>query len=144
MTIVIEQLSLGGNGLSVMVKDTIDVAGRVTRASSQALDDAAPADTHADVVQALLDKGCHLVGKTSLHELAFGTTGINHWTGTAPNPRFPTRIPGGLPAVRQRPWPPGWRTLPSAPIPVVRCVSRRVVVGCLASNRRSVVSAVEA
>jgi amidase len=95
MTIVIEQLSLGGNGFSVMVKDTIDVAGRVTRASSQALDDAAPADTHADVVQALLDKGCHLVGKTSLHELAFGTTGINHWTGTAPNPRFPGRIPGG-------------------------------------------------
>ncbi|UUQ65337.1 amidase [Pseudomonas fuscovaginae UPB0736] len=95
MSIVIEQFSLGGNGPTVMVKDTIDVAGLVTRASSQALNTAPPASAHAEVVQALLDKGCHLVAKTSLHELAFGTTGINHWTGTAPNPRFPGRIPGG-------------------------------------------------
>lgn len=95
MTLVIEQLSLGGDGPTVMVKDTIDIAGLPTRASSQALDDAAPAAAHAEVVQALLDKGCRLVGKTSLHELAFGTTGINHWVGTAPNPRFPGRIPGG-------------------------------------------------
>ncbi|WP_339540923.1 amidase [Pseudomonas sp. RA_5y_Pfl1_P24] len=95
MTLVIEQLSLGGDGPTVMVKDTIDIAGLPTRASSQALEDAAPATAHADVVQALLEKGCRLVGKTSLHELAFGTTGINHWTGTAPNPRFPGRIPGG-------------------------------------------------
>ncbi|WP_339457100.1 MULTISPECIES: amidase [unclassified Pseudomonas] len=95
MTLVIEQLFLGGDGPTVMVKDTIDLAGLPTRASSQALEDAAPATVHADVVQALLEKGCRLVGKTSLHELAFGTTGINHWTGTAPNPRFPGRIPGG-------------------------------------------------
>ncbi|WP_338514867.1 amidase [Pseudomonas poae] len=95
MTLVIEQLSLGGDGPTVMVKDTIDIAGLPTRASSQALDDAAPAAAHAEVVQALLDKGCRLVGKTSLHELAFGTTGINHWVGTTPNPRFPGRIPGG-------------------------------------------------
>ncbi|SEQ62771.1 amidase [Pseudomonas sp. NFACC02] len=95
MTLVIEQLSLGGDGPTVMVKDTIDVAGLPTRASSQALADAAPATAHADVVQALLDRGCRLVAKTSLHELAFGTTGINRWTGTAPNPRFPGRIPGG-------------------------------------------------
>lgn len=95
MTLVIEQLSLGGDGPTVMVKDTIDIAGSPTRASSQALADAAPAAAHADVVQALLDQGCRIVAKTSLHELAFGTTGINHWTGTAPNPRFPGRIPGG-------------------------------------------------
>ncbi|CRM50149.1 amidase [Pseudomonas salomonii] len=95
MTLLIERLFLGGDGPTVMVKDTIDLAGLPTRASSQALEDAAPATVHADVVQALLEKGCRLVGKTSLHELAFGTTGINHWTGTAPNPRFPGRIPGG-------------------------------------------------
>ncbi|CRM11842.1 Glutamyl-tRNA(Gln) amidotransferase subunit A [Pseudomonas sp. 31 R 17] len=95
MTLVIEQLSLGCDGPTVMVKDTIDIAGLPTRASSQALADAAPATAHADVVQALLDKGCRLVAKTSLHELAFGTTGINRWAGTAPNPRFPGRIPGG-------------------------------------------------
>lgn len=47
------------------------------------------------MVQSLLDASCNLTGKTSLHELAFGTTGINHYTGTALNPRFPGRIPGG-------------------------------------------------
>jgi amidase len=78
-----------------MVKDTLDVAGYPTRASSRSLQAATPAKRHADVVQALLDAGCHLTGKTSLHELAFGTTGINHYTGTALNPRFPGRIPGG-------------------------------------------------
>ena len=30
-----------------------------------------------------------IVGKTNLHELAFGVTGLNDWTGTAPNPLFP-------------------------------------------------------
>lgn len=95
MTIVVEQLSLGGPGLTVMVKDTLDIQGHPTRASSRALQDAAPAMRHADVVQAVLDAGCQITGKTSLHELAFGTTGINHHTGTALNPRFPGRIPGG-------------------------------------------------
>ncbi|WP_313025348.1 amidase [Pseudomonas lopnurensis] len=95
MTIVVEQLSLGGNGLRVMVKDTIDVAGHPTRASSRALAAAAPAERHAEVVEALLSNGARLTGKTVLHELAFGTTGINHAFGTAPNPHFPGRIPGG-------------------------------------------------
>lgn len=95
MTIVVERLELGGNGRTVMVKDTIDVAGHPTRASSRALEEAPDAERHADVVQALLDAGCRLTGKTSLHELAFGTTGLNAWTGTAENPRYPGRIPGG-------------------------------------------------
>ncbi|QVM88818.1 amidase [Pseudomonas lalucatii] len=94
MTIVVEKLDLGG-GRSVMVKDTIDVAGHPTRASSRALEEASDADCHAEVVQALLNAGCRLVGKTSLHELAFGTTGLNAWTGTPENPRYPGRIPGG-------------------------------------------------
>nr|WP_313404552.1 amidase [Pseudomonas sp.] len=95
MAIVVEKLKLGGQGLRVMVKDTIDVAGHPTRASSRALEHAPDAERHADVVQALLDAGCQLLGKTSLHELAFGTTGLNVWTGTADNPRYPGRIPGG-------------------------------------------------
>jgi len=95
MTIVVEQLSLGGLGPTVMVKDTLDVAGSPTRASSRALQHVTPALQHAEVVQHLLAAGCHITGKTSLHELAFGTTGINHYTGTALNPRFPDRIPGG-------------------------------------------------
>jgi amidase len=95
MTTVVEKLELGGRGRTVMVKDTIDVAGHPTRASSRALDEAPDAPRHAEVVQALLDAGCRITGKTSLHELAFGTTGLNAWTGTAENPRYPGRIPGG-------------------------------------------------
>lgn len=95
MTIVVQELELGTTGLSVMVKDTIDIAGFPTRASSRALADAPVAEHHAEVVEHLLSRGCRIIGKTSLHELAFGTTGINNWTGTAINPRFPSRIPGG-------------------------------------------------
>jgi amidase len=39
--------------------------------------------------------GCHIVGKTNLHELAYGVTGVNHWSGTPVNPRAPARVPGG-------------------------------------------------
>lgn len=95
MSIVVEDLAIGRNGLSVMVKDTIDIAGYPTRASSHALADAPAATEHAQVVQSLLDAGCQITGKTSLHELAFGTTGLNAWTGTASNPRYPGYIPGG-------------------------------------------------
>jgi amidase len=89
------RLDLGGDGLRVGVKDSIDIAGYPTRAGSAALAAAAPALRHATVVQALLDRGCRIVGKTNMHELAYGVTGINRWSGTPKNPRYPDRIPGG-------------------------------------------------
>lgn len=95
MTIIVEPLDLGGSGPRVAIKDTIDVAGTATRASSQALEDAPLAVRHAEVVSHLLAAGARLTAKVGLHELAFGTTGINRHTGTAANPRFPGRIPGG-------------------------------------------------
>jgi amidase len=36
-----------------------------------------------------------IVGKTNLHELAYGTTGVNPWWGTPVNPRYPGLLPGG-------------------------------------------------
>lgn len=95
MTIIVETLDLGGTGPRVVVKDTIDVAGTATRASSKSLEQAPLASQHADVVANLLAAGARLTAKVSLHELAFGTTGINHYTGTAMNPNYPGRIPGG-------------------------------------------------
>ncbi|WP_432697345.1 amidase [Marinobacterium sp. YM272] len=95
MTIVVQSLALGGEGPDIMVKDTIDVAGYQTRAGSRALDQVEPAQSHAAVVRRLLDAGWHINGKTNLHELAFGTTGINNWTGTPENPNYPGRVPGG-------------------------------------------------
>ena len=89
------RFELGGDGPRVGVKDSIDIAGYPTRAGSAALADAGGAQHHAAVVQALLDRGCRIVGKTSMHELAYGVTGINRWGGTPRNPSYPDRIPGG-------------------------------------------------
>jgi len=93
--VFVERLHLGGNGLRVAVKDSIDIAGLATRMGSACLADAPPAPQHAAVVQALLAAGCHIMGKTNLHELAYGVTGINGWSGTPTNPRAPGRVPGG-------------------------------------------------
>lgn len=91
----IQTLSLGGSGPSIAIKDTIDIAGYPTTAASRALADLPPAQRHAQVVERLLAAGWHIVGKTNMHELAFGMTGINDYTGTPQNPQDATRIPGG-------------------------------------------------
>ena len=99
MTAIIRQLSLCSNDTNdaptMAIKDTIDIAGYPTTAASRALADAPPAAHHAEVVQHALDAGWHIVGKANMHELAFGMTGINDFTGTPPNPQDVTRIPGG-------------------------------------------------
>lgn len=92
----ISEFTLGdADGPSIALKDTIDIAGYPTTAASRALLDAPPAPRHAEVVDRLLAQGWRVVGKTNMHELAFGMTGINDYTGTPENPQDETRIPGG-------------------------------------------------
>jgi amidase len=93
--IFVQTMTVGTSGLAVGIKDSIDIAGYPTRAGSRALAATPPAVRHADVVESLLRAGCRVVGKTNMHELAFGVTGINDWTGTPVNPRFPQTVPGG-------------------------------------------------
>jgi amidase len=93
--VFLQRMELGGNGLTVAVKDSIDIAGFPTTLGSACLRHSPPAAEHAAVVQSLLAGGCRIVGKTNLHELAFGVTGINRSAGTPRNPRAPGRIPGG-------------------------------------------------
>jgi amidase len=88
-------VALGGTGPRVAIKDCINIAGYPTRAGCAALNDAEPATRHAAIVERLINAGCNIVGKTTMHELAFGVTGINHWSGTPINPSFPNLIPGG-------------------------------------------------
>ncbi|WP_413795272.1 MULTISPECIES: amidase [unclassified Pseudomonas] len=95
MSTFISEFLLGGSGKRVAIKDSIDIAGHPTRSGSRAFADAAPATRNAEVVDAILDAGWQIVGKTNLHELAFGVTGINDWTGTPINPQAPDRVPGG-------------------------------------------------
>jgi amidase len=80
---------------TIAIKDSIDIAGYATTAASRALADAPPATKHAQVVQRLLDAGWRVTGKTNMHELAFGMTGINDFSGTPRNPQDAARIPGG-------------------------------------------------
>lgn len=82
-------------GPTVAIKDSIDISGLPTRAGSAALADAPPAHADADVVRALIDAGWCIVGKTNMHELAYGMTGMNQWAGTPINPQNSEWIPGG-------------------------------------------------
>jgi len=91
----VERFNLGEGDLSFAVKDTLNVAGHRTQAGCPALAQTPAATQHASVVKTLLVSGCQLIGKTTLHELAFGVTGINTWGGTPINPLYPTLIPGG-------------------------------------------------
>ncbi|SFJ10127.1 amidase [Celeribacter neptunius] len=92
---LVQALDLGGDGPRVAVKDCIDITGTVTGCGSAAFAGAVPATEHAEIVGALLDAGCKIVGKANMHELAFGMTGVNGFTGTPVNPIWPDRIPGG-------------------------------------------------
>lgn len=62
---------------------------------SRAFAQSDPAQANAAVVASLLDAGCRIVGKANMHELAYGVTGANAFTGTPVNPLFPDRIVGG-------------------------------------------------
>ena len=95
MSTFISEFFLGGSGKRVAIKDSIDIAGHPTRSGSRAFADAPAATKNAEVVDAIIDAGWQIVGKTNLHELAFGVTGINDWTGTPINPQAPDRVPGG-------------------------------------------------
>ncbi|OLL31976.1 amidase [Burkholderia sp. SRS-W-2-2016] len=83
------------NAPTIAIKDSIDIADYATTAASRALADAPAASEHAEVVQRLLDAGWRITGKANMHELAFGMTGINDFSGTPVNPQDPARIPGG-------------------------------------------------
>ena len=92
--------SAPGPGLRVAVKDLIDVAGLPTTAGSRAIaGQARPAAADAPCLaglRAAIGRGeARLVGKTNLHELAYGISGINAAFGTPVNPLDPLRVPGG-------------------------------------------------
>lgn len=89
-----------GPGRPIAIKDNIDLTGFVTSAGCRALAERnLPATRDAAClagIRAAVDRGdVRIVGRTTLDELAQGATGINEWTGTAPNPLDPSLIPGG-------------------------------------------------
>jgi amidase len=94
------RLDTAGRGLRVAVKDLIDMVGLPTTAGSRAVaEHAGPAERDAACLAGIRAAeaagGARIVGKTTLHELAFGITGINAWAGTPRNPIAPDLVPGG-------------------------------------------------
>lgn len=82
------------HGLPLSLKDLIDQAGVLTTAGSQVRRDVVAA-ADAPVTTRLKQAGAVLVGKTNLHEFAFGTTTEDSGYGLARNPVDETRSPGG-------------------------------------------------
>lgn len=78
-------------GLTFSVKDLFGVPGWPLTASTRA---AVPDAGASVLVQRLLDLGASAAGKTHLHEIALGITGINGHGGTT-HPFEAQRLPGG-------------------------------------------------
>ena len=73
------------HGIPVGLKDLIDVAGHKTTGGAKVLADNI-AKSDATVATRLKAAGAILIGKLNLVEFAFGTTGLNPYTGDVKNP----------------------------------------------------------
>lgn len=83
-----------GPGAPLAVKDLFDTAGVLTTYGSAVFAEHVPART-AEAVTRLQAAGYAMVGKTNLHEFAYGTTTENPFYGVCPNPAAPGRVAGG-------------------------------------------------
>jgi hypothetical protein len=81
-------------GKRLAVKDLFDTAGLTTTYGSVIYADHVP-ERSAEAVTRLEAAGYANVGKTNLHEFAYGITSVNPHFGTVPNPRYPGRMAGG-------------------------------------------------
>jgi len=92
------QIASGGwrgplHGVPVAIKDLIDVAG--TRTTSGSAVPSVEARTDAPVVTRLREAGAIVIGKTNLHEFAYGTTSEETAFGPVRNPLDLSRSAGG-------------------------------------------------
>ena len=83
-----------GAGTVVAVKDLVDVAGMATTAGGIILPNE-PAARDAPVIERIRREGCVIVGKTNLHEFAYGVTSTNVHYGNVLNPHDSDRVAGG-------------------------------------------------
>lgn len=87
-----------GNGplthWTLAIKDNIDVAGMLTTGGTRYLADNR-AITDAAAVAKLRAAGATIIGKTKMHELGHGITGVNPSYGNTVHPADPLRTVGG-------------------------------------------------
>lgn len=82
------------HGIPVGVKDFYDTAGVRTTAAFEKFANRVPA-RDAEAVAALKAAGAIVIGKTNMHQLGMGTTGLESYFGPARNPVNDAYIPGG-------------------------------------------------
>lgn len=82
------------HGIPIAVKDLFDTRGIRTTCGSKLFEDRIP-DKDADAVTRILEGGAVLLGKTGLHELAYGNSSINPFFGAIRNPWAIDHDPGG-------------------------------------------------
>jgi aspartyl-tRNA(Asn)/glutamyl-tRNA(Gln) amidotransferase subunit A len=82
------------HGIPVSLKDNFWTRGIRTTAGSKILSDFVP-ESDSDVAKSLSRAGAILLGKTNMHEFAYGITGENPHYGSSRNPWEPERITGG-------------------------------------------------
>ena len=82
------------HGVPISLKDNIYTSGIRTTAGSKILKDFIP-QHDAQVVAQLKEAGAVILGKTNLHEFAYGVTSNNPHFGPVRNPWDLSRIPGG-------------------------------------------------
>jgi aspartyl-tRNA(Asn)/glutamyl-tRNA(Gln) amidotransferase subunit A len=94
VTIFLARPERVGEGISLAVKDLFDTAGLRTSYGSILFADHVP-DRSAEAVVRLEAAGYVNVGKTNLHEFAYGITSYNPHFGEVRNPLDPGRTAGG-------------------------------------------------
>src|SRR3954452_15111269 len=82
------------HGVPISIKDLLDIRGLPTTAASR-VREGHVAQRDAPAIAHLRQAGAVFVGKTNLHEFAFGTTNEDSAFGPARNPYDPNRSPGG-------------------------------------------------
>ena len=82
------------HGIPISLKDLFYTRGIRTTAGSKILKRFVPKE-NAAIVNRLLECGCVFLGKTNLHEFAFGATNVNPHYGPVRNPWDTGRISGG-------------------------------------------------
>jgi len=82
------------HGIPVGIKDFYDTAGIKTTAAFEHFKDRVPAKDAVGVMK-LKKAGAIIIGKTNMHKLGMGTTGLDSYFGPVRNPWNPDYIPGG-------------------------------------------------
>jgi len=82
------------HGIPVGIKDFFDTAGVRTTAAFEGFRDRVPGKDAIGVAR-LKEAGAIIIGKTNMHELGMGTTGLESCFGPVKNPWNADYIPGG-------------------------------------------------